>query len=117
MIRHTALVALALVGAVTMAPGTVTADPSPRGGSVVTLTSDDFLHGTYVIDRPGRYALGEDISFNPNSPSVLADAISAGTPPHTLGLTAPVDAYQAGHPLPPQFISGGVERFIPRGAG
>jgi len=115
MIRHTALVALALVGAVTMAPGTVTADPSPRGGPVVTLTSDDFLHGTYVIDQPGRYALGEDISFNPNSPSVLTNAITAGTPSHSLGLTVPVDAYQAGHPLPPQFVAGGVDHFIPGG--
>lgn len=98
-----------------MAPGTVRADLSPRGGSVVMLTGNDFRHGTYVIDQPGRYALGEDISFNPNSPSVLTDAIAAGTPPHTLGLTAPVDAYQAGHPLPPQFIRGGVEHFIPGG--
>jgi len=115
MIRHTALVAVALVGAVTMAPGTVAADPSPRGGPVVTLTSDDFLHGTYVIDQPGRYALGEDISFNPNSPSVLTNAITAGTPSHSLGLTVPVDAYQAGHPLRPQFVAGGVDHFIPGG--
>jgi hypothetical protein len=79
------------------------------------LTGDDFLHGTYVIDQPGRYVLGEDISFNPNSPAILADAIAAGTPPHTLGLTAPVDAYQAGHLLPPQFITGGVEHFTPGG--
>lgn len=98
-----------------MAPGTVRADLSPRGGSVVMLTGNDFRHGTYVIDQPGRYALGEDISFNPNSPSVLTDAIAAGTPPQTLGLTAPLDAYQAGHPLPPQFITGGVEHFIPGG--
>jgi hypothetical protein len=110
-----ATLALVLVGAVTMVPGNATADRSPREGSVVMLRSDDFVHGTYVIDQPGRYVLGEDISFNPNSVSVLTDAIAAGTPPHGLGLTAPVDAYQAGNPLPPQFIAGGVEHFTPGG--
>jgi len=34
---------------------------------VVTLRQSDFDQGTYQIQRPGLYRLGEDISFNPNS--------------------------------------------------
>jgi len=115
MTRHTAFTGLALLGALALVPGIATADRGPHGDPVVILTGDDFVHGTYVIDRPGRYVLGEDINFNPNSPSVLADIIAAGTSPQALGLTAPVDASQAGRPLLPQLVPGGAGHFTPGG--
>ncbi len=33
----------------------------------VYLYQKDFDNGTYIIDKPGKYALAEDISFNPNA--------------------------------------------------
>nr|WP_320016610.1 hypothetical protein [uncultured Desulfobacter sp.] len=58
--------------------------------SVTRLYQSDFMHGTYIIDKPGVYQLAEDISFNPNSTALL------GT-----------DAYHAGFPLPDQFAPSG----------
>jgi hypothetical protein len=69
-----------------------------QAGDVVELFQDDFTYGTYIIDRPGRYRLAEDISFNPNSTTTLG-----------------VDAYRAGFPLPGQFADGTNEPFVPGG--
>jgi hypothetical protein len=81
----------------------------------VTLRNDDFRYGTYIIDQPGTYRLGEDISFNPNSPAALSAAVDDGTIPadvaEQLGLVSPVDAYHAGFPLSTQFAPGGIEAF------
>ena len=115
MTRRTAFTGLALLGALALVPSVAMADRGPQGDPVITLSGDDFVHGTYVIDRPGRYVLDEDISFNPNSLPVLADIIAAGTPPEVLGLTAPVDAAQAGRPLRSQLVPGGVDHFTPGG--
>ena len=86
---------------------------------VVWLTQDDFTYGTYIIDQPGTYRLAEDIRFNPNSPATLTRAIENGTIPAEvaaqLGLTAPVDAYRAGMPLPTQFLHGTGDPFTPGG--
>ena len=38
---------------------------------VTELRQEDFLHGTYLIERPGTYKLMEDITFNPNSVEML----------------------------------------------
>ena len=87
--------------------------------SAVTLTNDDFRYGTYIIDEPGTYRLGEDISFNPNSPGTLTQAVDDGTIPAGLAialeLSAPVDAYHSGFPLFTQYVAGGVEKFAPGG--
>lgn len=50
------------------------------------LYQSDFDHGTYRITQPGRYVLGEDISFHPN--------------PHP-------DAFVSGRPLPEQLSTNG----------
>ena len=84
---------------------------------VTVLTNDDFKYGTYIIDKPGRYKLGEDISFNPNSPATLTEAIDKGIiPPEIaarLGLSSPVDAFRSSFPLFTQLVPGGVESFSP----
>lgn len=81
--------------------------PADAAKPVVLLTGDDFLYGTYVIDQPGTYRLSEDITFNPNSPATLTAAVESGAIPASvagmLGLSAPVDAYNAGRPLFTQF--------------
>ena len=63
-------------------------------------TNDNFRFGTYIIDKPGVYRLKDDISFIPDSPDVLIQAINNGTIPSdtvaALGLPNPVDAYHAG---------------------
>lgn len=73
----------------------------------VVLTNEDFKFGTYIIDRPGNYRLGEDISFNPNSPETLTDALDSSMIPQEvarqLGLVSPVDAYSSSFPLFTQF--------------
>jgi len=93
-----------------------------RAGSnagAVTLTNDDFRYGTYIIDEPGTYRLGEDISFNPNSPETLTAAVDDGSIPEWLAdaleLSFPVDAYHAGFPLFTQYVPGGVNEFTPGG--
>lgn len=101
-----------------VSPTQIASAGKPAGG-VVLLSTDDFRHGTYIIDRPGTYRLTEDISFNPNSPRTLnafidGDALVAAS----LGLAAPpVDAYQAGFPLYPQLVPNGVDEFQPGGPG
>ncbi len=88
-------------------------------GEVVWLTAADFEYGTYIIDQPGTYRLGENISFNPNSPAKLTQAIADGTIPAdmvpVLGLPTPVDAYHAGMPLFTQFQFAPGEPFTPGG--
>ncbi len=90
-----------------------------RASGVIVLTQDDFKYGTYIIDQPGTYQLGEDISFNPNSPATLTAALEDGSiPPDVaaaLGLTAPVDAYHSGMPLATQFNYGPAQTFAPGG--
>ena len=85
----------------------------------VTLTNEDFRYGTYIIDEPGAYRLGEDISFNPNSPDTLTAAVDDGSIPvgiaSQIGLVSPVDAYHAGFPLFTQYVPGGVDAFTPGG--
>lgn len=85
---------------------------------ITVLTNEHFKYGTYIIDKPGVYVLGEDISFNPNSPKTLTKAIKNGILPPgiatSLGLPFPVDAFHAGFPLPTQFSSGPVD-FAPGG--
>jgi len=110
-------VVVAMVTALlTAIPTGATADD--RAGSV-TLTNEDFLYGTYIIDEPGTYRLGEDVSFNPNSPATLTASVEDGSIPEwladALGLPAPVDAYHAGFPLFTQYEPGGVESFSPGG--
>ena len=90
------------------------------GHDVVWLDADDFIYGTYIIDRPGTYKLAEDISFNPNSPATLTAAVETGVIPADvavrLGLPDPVDAYHAGRPLYTQFALGdGAGAFTPGG--
>ncbi len=58
------------------------------------LMQSDFDNGTYIIDQPGTYVLGEDISFNPHP---------VGSPGAD-GVT-PLDAYTAGRPFPLQLGS------------
>ena len=86
----------------------------------IDITQDDFTHGTLIINKPGRYRLVEDISFNPNSPATLNAAIAGGSLPadtaEQLGLAVPVDAFSAGNPLPTQFARGhATQRFVPGG--
>ncbi len=104
------------------------------GGEIVELHQEDFRYGTYIIDRPGRYRLAEDITFNPNSAETLTQAIADGviSPPVAASLDLPlppesVDAYRASSPLFTQFAdeSGGPftpggpldARYDPRGFG
>jgi len=86
---------------------------------VTVLTQQDFTYGTYIIDQPGVYRLGEDISFNPNSPATLDVAVTSGLIPpvvaSALDLTVPVDAYRAGMPLPTQFAHTDPGAFAPGG--
>jgi hypothetical protein len=104
----------------------VTAPASAQGATLVQasdgvtyLSTEDFTYGTYIIDEPGTYRLTEDISFNPNSPATLTAAVEDGLIPgslaRALGLSSPVDAYHAGHPLPTQMVAGGVDHFTPGG--
>jgi hypothetical protein len=53
------------------------------GRKPVKLSQKDFNMGPYVIDKPGRYVLSEDVEFMPSS----AKAVRAGTPqaPPVLG--------------------------------
>ena len=75
--------------------------------TVTFLAAHDFAYGTYIIDQPGTYILREDISFNPNSPLALSEAVKNKAIPtviaEQLGWTDGVDAYSAGNPLPTQF--------------
>lgn len=86
---------------------------------ITWLTADDFVYGTYIIDQPGIYRLAEDISFNPNSPETLTDALNTGAIPPELAplleLPNPVDAYHAGNPLFTQFQFEGGDAFTPGG--
>jgi hypothetical protein len=36
-------------------------------GIEISLSNNDFINGSYIIDKPGIYKLTEDIVFNPNS--------------------------------------------------
>ena len=96
-----------------------TSNAGAAGGGVIWLSADDFTYGTYIIDQPGTYRLAEDISFNPNSPATLTEAVSNGSIPADvaaqLGLAAPVDAYHAGMPLATQFQNGPGAAFTPGG--
>ncbi len=87
--------------------------------SVTLLDNDDFKYGTYIIDKPGVYRLAEDISFNPNSPATLTEAVNTGLIPPPLAaqleLPNPVDAYHAGFPLFTQLLPGGTDDFTPGG--
>lgn len=82
---------------------------APQDQDVTVLTADDFRFGTYVIDQPGTYRLGEDIVFNPNSPATLTAAIADGTipgwMPAAFGWSIPVTAYHSSMPLVTQFAS------------
>jgi hypothetical protein len=80
----------------------------------VVLYQQDFAHGTYIIDQPGFYQLGEDISFNPNSKRVLA-RMCEQTERLPTGFTCPADAYQAGMPMHTQLLSGSARPFTPGG--
>lgn len=108
---------IALAGSLLLA---ATAAAAERHRDWVELTQKNFRFGTYVIDRPGRYRLAEDISFNPNAAPALTSAIEHGHLPASiaaqLGLPMPVDAYHAGHPLPTQLAHRPPgERFTPGG--
>jgi hypothetical protein len=89
------------------------------GGGVVELRANDFTYGTYIIDQPGTYRLMENISFNPNSPATLDEALTTGAIPANvadmLDLSVPVDAYRAGMPLATQFQYSGGGLFTPGG--
>ncbi len=104
-----------LIATTVIVPASVGAAPRDPAVPVTILTNADFRYGTYIIDQPGTYRLGEDISFNPNSPDTLNAAIADGLDPSTVGLTAPVDAYQAGRPLFTQFAFGPQDPFAPGG--
>ncbi len=95
------------------------ARPSGDRPTVTTLTNADFTYGTYIIDKPGTYRLGEDISFNPNSPAALTAAVDSGEIPtwvaEALQWPMPVDAFNAGFPLFTQFAPGGTDDFSPAG--
>jgi len=101
------------VGAAVAVPGDAVAGP-PASGAIV-LTKDDFRFGTYIIDRPGTYRLGEDVSFNPNSIDTLRSVVDSGVDPPVLGLEEPIDAYQTGFPLRSQLLPGGIDQFSPGG--
>lgn len=118
----TAMLSAIPAGAMAQEPPTFPTDQAQlasRAANVVTLTAEDFLYGTYIIDEPGTYRLGEDISFNPNSPATLTADVDDGTIPpwlaEALNLPSPVDAYHAGFPLFTQYVSGGVDDFTPGG--
>ncbi|MFL0801975.1 MAG: right-handed parallel beta-helix repeat-containing protein [Agarilytica sp.] len=90
-----------------------------KGKKATVLMESDFKYGTYIIDKPGRYKLGEDITFNPNSPATLTQAVQSGMIPSHLAkkleLSIPVDAYHAGFPLFTQFAHNGGGHFSPGG--
>lgn len=114
--RSQALIALTgLLASVLLVAGPPPAVADP----VVILHQADFDHGTYIIDQPGNYRLGEDISFNPNSPAALDAAIGSGAIPPAvaagLDLSIPVDAYRSGWPLATQFLHEPADPFIPGG--
>lgn len=94
-------------------------DNNERKKYITYLTNEDFKYGTYIIDKPGIYKLAEDISFNPNSPQTLTEAVEQKLIPpdiaELLELPKPVDAFHAGFPLFTQFIPGGVKDFSPGG--
>lgn len=108
------LVALFVACAAVIAAPSGTTSGLPKA-PVVVLTADDFRFGTYIIDQPGRYQLGEDISFNPNSPDTLRAAVAGGTPAASVALEEPIDAYQSGTPLVTQFAHGPTAPFSPGG--
>lgn len=97
----------------------VAATQATYGKANVVLTQEDFKYGTYIIDQPGYYQLGEDISFNPNSPATLRRAVRDGTIPAEMasmfGFGDRVDAFSAGMPLFTQFAHGETEPFTPGG--
>ena len=114
-IRRIALVAsFVLVVATTM---TLPAEGASE--DVTVLHQSDFEYGTYIIDQPGVYRLGEDISFNPNSPATLTSDIADGTIPSqiaaALGLPYPVDAYRSSMPLFTQLAVEETGPFTPGG--
>ncbi|MCB1742216.1 MAG: hypothetical protein KDK91_17715 [Gammaproteobacteria bacterium] len=85
---------------------------------VIDIAQADFRCGTYIIDKPGYYRLVEDISFNPNSIATMTEAMASGEMPmdvaQSLGLSLPIDAYQASRPMPTQFVRDPVD-FQPGG--
>jgi hypothetical protein len=109
------------VALLVVAAFTAMSDESVRAQAVepTLLDAGDFVHGTYIIDKPGVYRLTEDISFNPNSPAILDASIEDGAIPpdvaSVLGLTKPVDAYHAGMPLATQFLHHSGDGFAPGG--
>lgn len=50
-------------------------------GAYKTLMQSDFNDGTYIIDAPGKYILGEDIVFAPNTPGMFPAMDSEKYPP------------------------------------
>ncbi len=111
-----------IVGAVALTISALIGATVPGGATsedVTYLDADDFRYGTYVIDEPGVYRLAEDISFDPNSPDTLSQAIDDGVIPAeaaaSLELPSPVDPHFAGLPLATQLVPGGVDDFTPAG--
>lgn len=49
------------------------ADPEGNAGKTVELYNADFEHGTVRITTPGLFRLMEDVSFNPQRPTMNAD--------------------------------------------
>lgn len=82
---------------------------------VTLLTQDDFRHGTYVIDQPGRYRLAEDIRFDPNSVATLNRLCRDAPEELPASARCPLDAWRAGFPFPTQFTRGGGAPFRPGG--
>lgn len=113
------LIRVVLVTAVVLVAGMPSAMSARSPDDVTMLTAEDFRYGTYIIDKPGTYMLAEDISFNPNSPDTLNQAVASGEIPppmvSTLGLPSPVDAYHSGFPLFTQFAFGPSGPFTPGG--
>ena len=61
-----------------------------RPPQTVYLTNKDFVAGTLIISRPGRYVLAEDISFRPNSVSGDSTTPEDLSPSQILGCCNPL---------------------------
>lgn len=113
---------LVVLRLVTMLPVSHAANPMyAEGGAagvasrVTTLHQEDFAHGTYIIDRPGVYKLGENISFNPNSQAKLNELCELAPAELPHGFRCPADAYHSGQVFHTQFRFGDGQPFTPGG--